>query len=291
MKNIFAFLAVAEAKSFTKASKNINLTQPAVTKRIANLEQQFNVKLFERIGHRVVLTDAGHEFLPHALAILHHWQDAEHKIANFTDTVKGTLVIGCNNHIATHRLPALIKTYKDLFPEVDYNFVFRTSNEVIQLISDHQVELGFTSLPREIPEDIHIVKIWKNDMRVILAHNHPFFKQTGNPIDNLSNIPLISPEKYNIYHDILVSICDFYNIKSKTISNINMLETIKKMVEAGIGWSIFPKHLIDDRLREVTLIRKRFYADLSCVYHSKRELSRPAKEMLRCINTLINEPH
>ncbi|ODN43993.1 LysR family transcriptional regulator [Piscirickettsia litoralis] len=255
------------------------------------MENQFNTKLFERIGHRVVLTDAGCAFLPHARAIYAEWQDANHKIASFSDRVRGTLIIGCNNHIATHRLPSLLKTYKDQFPEVDYNFVFRTSNEVIDLVENHQVELGFTSLPREIPMDIAVRKVWKNDMRVVLSASHPFFKRKNDIISRLSNIPLISPEKLNIYHDILEDIRKYYSINSKIISNINMLETIRKMVEAEIGWSIFPKHLIDDKLREIPFMKKRFYADLACISHKKRELSRPAKEMINCINIIIkNNP-
>lgn len=161
MKNITAFLAVAESKSFTKASENIHLTQPAVTKRIANLESQFKAKLFERIGHRVALTEAGQAFLPHAHTIYTEWQNGLNKIAGFSQTVCGTLTIGCNNHIATHQLPGLIKAYKNKFPEVDYNFIFRTSSEIIDLIINHKIEIGFVSLPRETPADIIIKKFGK----------------------------------------------------------------------------------------------------------------------------------
>ncbi|QGP39863.1 HTH-type transcriptional regulator GltC [Piscirickettsia salmonis] len=95
-------------------------------------------KLFERIGHRVVLTEAGQAFLPHTRTIYTEWQNATHKIANFSQTVCGTLTIGCNNHIATHRLPNLIKIYKNKFPDVDYNFIFRTSSEIIDLVINHE---------------------------------------------------------------------------------------------------------------------------------------------------------
>ncbi|WP_257785069.1 LysR family transcriptional regulator substrate-binding protein [Piscirickettsia salmonis] len=105
----------------------------------------------------------------------------------------------------------------------------------------------------------------------------------------LAKIPLITPEKVNIYYDILNDIRHDYQIASKIISNINMLETIKKMVEAEIVWSIFPKHLIDQNLREVSFIKKRFYADLACIHHKKRELSKPAKKMLHCINQIIQK--
>ncbi|QGO04535.1 HTH-type transcriptional activator CmpR [Piscirickettsia salmonis] len=287
MKNITAFLAVADTKSFTKASEYIHLTQPAVTKRIANLESQFKTKLFERIGHRVVLTEAGQAFLPRARTIYTEWQNGLHQIANFSQTVCGTLTIGCNNHIATHQLPGLIKNYKNKFPEVDYNFIFRTSSEIIDLIINHNIDIGFISLPRETPNDIIVKKFCKNDMRVVLSPTHPFFRQKGTEITRLSQIPLIAPEKVNIYYDILNDIRHEYGIESKIISNINMLETIKKMVEAEIGWSIFPKHLIDQNLREISFVKKRFYADLVCIYHKKRELSKPAKEMVNCISAVF----
>lgn len=106
-----AFVEVAETTSFSKAAESLFLTQPAVSKRIASLEQELNVLLFDRIGKNVVLTEAGNKLLPKALDMLNQAEDIKRLASNLENEVKGELKIGTSHHIGLRRLPPRIKNF------------------------------------------------------------------------------------------------------------------------------------------------------------------------------------
>lgn len=101
-----AFLAVAEQQSFSKAAERLFLTQSAVSKRIAQLEEQLDSKLFDRIGRTVSMTEAGQALLPRARDILLQFDDARRAISNLNaGEITGELSLAASHHISLHRLP------------------------------------------------------------------------------------------------------------------------------------------------------------------------------------------
>jgi DNA-binding transcriptional LysR family regulator len=103
-----AFVAVADAGSFSRGAEHVHLTQPAISKRIAALEDELGARLFDRSGRQAQLTHAGRELLAQARAILSEVSEAKRRIANLAGTVSGPLSLGTSYHIGLHRLrPAL----------------------------------------------------------------------------------------------------------------------------------------------------------------------------------------
>ena len=107
-----AFTAVAETGSFSRAAELLFLTQPAVSKRIAGLEQEFDRRLFDRVGRRVDLTEAGHALLPHAQRILREVEESRQAIASLGGRIGGRLAIGTSHHMGLHRLPPVLRSFK-----------------------------------------------------------------------------------------------------------------------------------------------------------------------------------
>src|SRR2546426_1778475 len=100
-----AFIAVAESASFSRAGEALHLSQPAVSKRIAALEEQLRSPLFDRVGRRIGLTDAGRALLPYAKRVLQDIEDGRRALSHLSDKVSGRLSIGTSHHIGLHRLP------------------------------------------------------------------------------------------------------------------------------------------------------------------------------------------
>jgi len=105
MANLSAFIAIAETGSFSGAGERLHLTQPAISKRIAGLEQQLDVRLFDRLGREVTLTEAGRALLPRAYQILNVLDDTRRALTNLTGEVSGRLTLATSHHIGLHRLP------------------------------------------------------------------------------------------------------------------------------------------------------------------------------------------
>jgi DNA-binding transcriptional LysR family regulator len=105
LANLNAFIAIAETGSFSGAGERLHLTQPAISKRIAGLEQQLKVRLFDRLGREVGLTEAGRALLPRAYQILNVLDDTRRALTNLTGEVSGRLTLATSHHIGLHRLP------------------------------------------------------------------------------------------------------------------------------------------------------------------------------------------
>src|SRR5690625_1031991 len=104
-QSLQAFLAVAESDSFSRAAEQLHLTQPAVSKRIATLETQIGARLFDRIGRRVTLTEAGQILLPRARQILIMVDDSRRALTNLEGQIAGSLTLATSHHVGLHRLP------------------------------------------------------------------------------------------------------------------------------------------------------------------------------------------
>jgi len=111
INNLHAFIEVAEKKSFSRSAESLNLTQPAVSKRIAALESELDSRLFDRVGRTVHLTEIGKVLLPSALKISSEVARIENEIISLGSVVGGKLSIGAAEHVGVERLATMLKSY------------------------------------------------------------------------------------------------------------------------------------------------------------------------------------
>ena len=123
LTSLNTFLAIAESGSFSEAGERLHLTQPAVSKRIAALESQLGVRLFDRVGREVSLTEAGRALLPRAYQILNVLDDTRRALTNLSGEVSGRLVLATSHHIGLHRLPPLLRAFTRAHPQVALDMI------------------------------------------------------------------------------------------------------------------------------------------------------------------------
>ena len=111
LANLQTFIAIAEQRSFSLAGERLHVTQPAISKRIASLEEQLGIRLFDRIGRETRLTEAGRALLPRAYRIVNELDDARRALNNLSGTVSGRLSVATSHHIGLRRYQALPRGY------------------------------------------------------------------------------------------------------------------------------------------------------------------------------------
>ena len=112
VQNLHAFLQVAEAGSFSQAAQALHLTQPAVSKRVALLEEQLDSRLFDRIGRSITLTEAGQALLPHVRTVLLALDAAEQSVRDLSGDVTGELLLATSHHIGLHHLAPALRSFR-----------------------------------------------------------------------------------------------------------------------------------------------------------------------------------
>ena len=123
INNLKAFIEVADKKSFSRSADSLQLTQPAVSKRIAALETELSARLFDRVGRSVHLTEAGRVLLPCARQISSELNRIEDVICNLGKEVSGKLSLSTTERVGAQRLPPVLKSFRDAYPNVDLSLI------------------------------------------------------------------------------------------------------------------------------------------------------------------------
>ena len=278
--SLYAFVVVADSASFSLAAAQLHLTQPAVSKRIAALEAELNTRLFDRLGRKVLLTEAGHTLLPRARRILAELEDSQRALLNLSGQVAGTLTFTTSHHIGLHRLPPVLRIYVSRYPQVQLDIRFMDSELACEAVAHGEVELGIVTLPLQVQHPLMTLPIWTDRLVVMVPHDHPLAAQCQVPPSVLSAYPAILPGEVTFTRCIINHVFEPLGLHLKVAFSTNYLETIKMMVAVGLGWSLLPAHMADEAVVALELAGLTVQRSLGVVRHAGRTLSNAAGAML-----------
>ncbi|HLF23723.1 MAG TPA: LysR family transcriptional regulator, partial [Burkholderiales bacterium] len=188
-----AFLAVAETGSFSRAGERIYLTQPAISKRIAALERRFDAQLFDRIGRRVQLTEAGRALLERSRSILNELDDAKRSLANLSGQIRGSLSLATSHHIGLHRIPETLKRFHARYPDVRLDLRFMDSEQACHAVVRGELELAIVTLPPAPIAQLRCERVWHDPLDIVVAPSHPLAAQRSATVRTLLDHPAILP--------------------------------------------------------------------------------------------------
>ncbi|MEF8833550.1 MAG: LysR family transcriptional regulator [Halofilum sp. (in: g-proteobacteria)] len=236
-----AFVAVAEAGSFSRAADTLFLTQPAISKRIAALEDDLRARLFDRMARSVELTEAGRALLPHARRVLAELEASRQVVADLSGTVGGRLRIGTSHHVGLHRLPPILRRYTGRYPDVELDLHFMDSEQACQAVDRGELELAVVTLPESPPETLAVETLWRDPLDFVAAPEHPLARHTWIEVADLAQWPAILPATTTFTRRIVAAALRPSGSQLRIALETNYLETIKMMVSVGLGWSALPR--------------------------------------------------
>ena len=237
------FIAAADLENFSAAAQELHLSQPAITQRIRSLEKQLGVKLFERQGRRVHLSEAGAYLLPLAKDLLRRSKRTEEMMQSLRGEVVGHLTIGCSTTTGKYLLPPLMAHFCDRHPGVQATVRVGSRNRVLELLAAGQVHLAFTSAltPRR---GIRYRKFIQDQVVLIAPSNHPWVQQEAIEPEELLQERLILREPGSGTYQAMETALARHDIsvdELHTVITVGNSEAIILAVEEGIGVGFVPK--------------------------------------------------
>jgi DNA-binding transcriptional LysR family regulator len=289
-----AFIAVAESNSFSGAAEKIHLTQPAVSKRIALLEEQLNCRLFDRIARSVTLTEAGEALLPRANHILQEIAGTTQAINDLSGEITGRLRLAISHHIGLHRLPPILKQFAQNYPEVTIDVDFMDSEKAYEGILQGRFEVAAITLAPEAHPKIEAKIIWPDPLVFMVSEDHPLLaksqlKETNPTLENLRNHPAILPGLGTYTGRMTRALFEQQNVPLPPTMTTNYLETIKMMVSIGLGWSLLPKSMLEPGIRAVAISGIQIHRELGYIHHREKSLSNAAKAFIHLLQQEIQK--
>lgn len=280
-----AFVAVAETGSFSLAAERLFLTQPAVSKRVAALEGELRTPLFDRIGRRISLTEAGLALLGRARNILLEVEDSIRVLSNLSGEVRGTLRFATSHHIGLHRLPPILKQFVRQHPEVRLDIHFMDSEQACQAVEHGELELAIVTLPPEPAATLVLEEIWPDPLAIVVAAEHPLAQARSARLADLATHPVILPAANTYTRQIAERAFAAVDLTLDVALSTNYLETIKMLVAVGIGWSLLPETMLEPQLQRLQVDGLGLRRSLGSVRHRDRTPSNAASALSALLAT------
>lgn len=248
---IEAFVCIADQSGFTQAARQLNRSQPAISRRIHELENSLDAVLFERVGRRVVLTDAGKALLPHAEAVLAAIRDGERAVR---DQAGGgsTLRLAIVGTLADSHVVDALRAFKSRFEQVSVELRTATSREVSTLVRNGEACLGLRYYADADPK-LESIPLGAEKLFVVVPAAHPVTARS------LPDLHALRDEKWlgfpvrqrqpDSFGDVLERQLTASGLENPAITRVDSLTAQKRLVEAGLGIALMPTSSVREELR------------------------------------------
>ncbi|HID46701.1 MAG TPA: LysR family transcriptional regulator [Chromatiaceae bacterium] len=283
LASLRTFLAVAENGSFSAAAQQLYLTQPAVSKRLATLEEELDIRLFDRIGRRVRLTHAGEVLLPKAREILLQTQDMKHLASSLQTAISGPLVLGTSHHIGLHRLPSVLRDFRNRYAGVDLDIRFMDSEAACAAVEKGELEMAIVTLPTEPPQNLETRELWKDELCFVASVEHALAGMTSVSLETLTRYPAVLPGPTTYTRSILERALQDRGLEITLGMSTNYMETLKMLSIINLGWTLLPRTMLAQAELEVLPVDLQLNRSLGLVTHTARTLSNPARALISCL--------
>ena len=241
--------AVARCGSFSRASEELYLTQPAVSMQIKQLEASLGLPLFEQIGKRIHLTEAGRETLGTSRAVRRELVNLEHAISDLQDLKGGTITVSVASS-ASYLAARLIATFRQEHPDVRVSLNAVNRETLLQHLASNSVDLALMGRPPE-GHDLEAQPFMDNPLVVIAAPTHPLSGVRDISLQCLAAETFVGREQGSGTRSAVEKFFESNGLSLKVAMEMNKNEAIKQAVEAGLGVGVVSLHgeLAGRRLR------------------------------------------
>ena len=255
IRQLRAFLAIAETGTFTAAAERVHVTQAAISMQIRQLERETGAKLFVRAPRRVILTEAGEKLLDRAQLILREYDAALEELAALTGAEKGRLRIGsASAMVSADPLPQILRELKKTHPGVETSVASGTSAELVQRILSGELDAAFVSLPVDA-RGIQTEVLSEDSLVAIASPRHRLGRQKVVSAYALAGEKLILGERGGNTRRLIDQFFAHAGVTLKVTMELSRLAAIKRMVEEDMGVGIVPLQSVRDEVAKGTLVR------------------------------------
>lgn len=247
------FVAVADHGSFTRAAEALHISQPSVSARIRDLEDSLGQHLFEQVGRRIYLTDAGHELKEHAAAILLRVAEATRALDEIEGLQRGTLRVVATTTVGSYVLPRLMGRFKRAYPGIALALDVTNWSRAVELLRHHRMDLAVLGPTDEI-EDMVVQDFVKNELVVAAAPTHPLSGRANVPFAELATYPVLVREQGSGTRADTERLFKDYSVELIVAMELRHSTAIKQGVMAGLGVSLLSKQAMGLELTNGTLV-------------------------------------
>jgi len=247
------FAEIVKTGNYANASRNLFISQSAISHQIKNLENELGIKLFQRLGNKRSLTDPGRILSNAVKAFLKELDDLKRLCGDIRDSKSGNLAVATSTGVLIHILPGIIRRFSREFPQIRLRLVSRGScSELVDMVKDDSTDLAVgPAYTQALPMEVRFIE-WKSFPRVLIAaRNHPLSKKKTIRLSDISRYPLILPRRDTSMTQIVVKTLQQYDLPHEVVMEMDGVENAKKYVRMGIGVAMIASYTLNHEDNEM----------------------------------------
>jgi DNA-binding transcriptional LysR family regulator len=249
VRQLQIFRTLAEELNFTRTAERVHTVQSNVTAQIKALEEELGVPLFDRLGRRVTLTDAGRNFLPFAGQALAAMEQGQRAVQTGAEP-SGPLRIGAPESVLTYRLPQVLRAYRRRFPHVELIFRPYSDATLALKLEAGKFDMAICMSDNLQAQSIRSIRLKTERVLLLAEPSHPLAtRSTVKPAD-LAGQNLLLTEAGCGYREKLDRALALQNIRPANITEFSSVEAIKQCVAVGMGLGLLPAIVVTRELRQ-----------------------------------------
>jgi LysR family transcriptional regulator, cyn operon transcriptional activator len=234
------FLTVCEELHFTKAAEKLGISQPTLSQQIRLLESRLGTPLFQRIGKKVFVTEAGQILHKHSRNIFHELDQAQTAINEMRGMQRGSLRIGSSGN---HLLTATILSFYSSYPKIELSVTELATEETKERLLSNQLDLGVVFLPDE-EEHLQRIPLYNERLQLVVSSRHPLAASESIRLRDLDKLPLAMLQK-KFYVRQMIDVCaDRIGFPLKPALELSTLESLLQMARNNLCGAILPESYI-----------------------------------------------
>lgn len=290
LEQLRVFVAVAEREHVTRAAGDLHLTQSATSAAIAALEARYATKLFNRIGRRIELTQAGRLFLVEARAVLARAAAAETVLAELAGLKRGSLALAASQTVGNYWLPPLMHRYRTGYPGIALALTIGNTETVVAAVRDGIADLGFVEGAVDDPA-LSVTPIANDELVLVVSAAQRPKRQAPSPAD-LKSMRWVSRERGSATRALFEQAMARAGLRISDIDLVLELpsnEAVRAAVEDGTGAAVLSKLVVASSLDSGSLValdfavpRRQFFA----LRHKERSITQAEREFYKLIESL-----
>ncbi|OKL35299.1 LysR family transcriptional regulator [Domibacillus mangrovi] len=276
LRQLEYFYAVCLELHFTRAAEKVGISQPSLSQQIRLLEHEIGTPLFDRIGKKTALTEAGKLLLKYTRNIFHELDQAKTSIDELTGLQRGTICIGTLLTAEYYLIPPALLSFHRLYPSVKVSVLGLRTGDIQKQLLENKLDLGIVFLPMK-GDELETISLYTEEMAFAVPIGHPLENQDMLDIEVLQTTPsILLPEQYFI-RQLINNACKDLGFIPEPVFEITTMQSLINMVIEGVGVTILPKpyleYLNHPYIKIIPILNDGFARDVGIIYRKDKYLS------------------
>ena len=289
LRQLQIFCTAADTLNFTKAGLKLGYAQSNITGQIRQLEDELQVKLFDRLGRGIQLTSEGKKFHKSAKNILEMCEKAKDEIS--PQVCRGIVNIGTAETLCIYRLPQILIEYRKLYPQVEIRVQTESCDNLFELIKANEIDIGLVLTDSIKSPDMSVQTLFDESMAVVVSPLHPLAKaKTINPADFSGECLIVTLPGCG-YRPLILAMLREHDATPGSLMELSSVGAIKQCTACGLGIAVLPLIAVKDeidrgKLIKLDLVDAKVDVKAQLIYHHEKWLTPAMRAFLKLCGSM-----